>query len=354
MVKSVEEILKLNPNRSIEIFHPVSLMTLDSMLKCLMSYESNCQQIEHGKYHQNGYIKAIYKASRLIVARLETSNFLKSIDRYYNLTEEGRQFEKCCEIIHRYSGEIVQNRKLEISAEGKCVNEDFPRPSRQPDFLDVLLEAKDADGVLLKDDEIQAEVDTFMFEGHDTTASAISWTLYRLAKHQNEQDNCYEEIKAVMGEKNDISWDNLPELPYLTMCIKESIRLHTTVPGVLRYSVEDIVLCGKKIVKGTAVLISTLGIHNNSVYWPNPSVFDPLRFTKDNIKNRPTFAFLPFSAGPRNCIGQHFAMHEMKISIGLLLKYFRIFTDDSKKVQPQSAMVYKSKKGIYLHFENRL
>nr|BAH13972.1 unnamed protein product [Homo sapiens] len=212
---------------------------------------------------------------------------------------------------------------------------------------------KDEDGKKLSDEDIRAEADTFMFEGHDTTASGLSWVLYHLAKHPEYQERCRQEVQELLKDREpkEIEWDDLAQLPFLTMCIKESLRLHPPVPAVSRCCTQDIVLPdGRVIPKGIICLISVFGTHHNPAVWPDPEVYDPFRFDPKNIKERSPLAFIPFSAGPRNCIGQAFAMAEMKVVLGLTLLRFRVLPDHTEP-RRKPELVLRAEGGLWLRVE---
>uniref|UniRef100_A0A674JEZ7 Uncharacterized protein n=1 Tax=Terrapene triunguis TaxID=2587831 RepID=A0A674JEZ7_9SAUR len=176
-----------------------------------------------------------------------------------------------------------------------------------------------------------------MFEGHDTTASGLSWVLYNLACHPE-----YQERYGCSG----------CSMPFSTMCIKESLRLHPPVPAVSRRCTEDIKLPdGCVLPKGNVCLISIYGTHHNPAVWPEPQVYDPHRFDPENSKNQPPQAFMPFSAGPRNCIGQNFAMAEMKVVLALTLLRFAVRLDESRPVRRKPELILRSENGLWLHLE---
>ncbi|KAF5899413.1 cytochrome P450 4B1-like, partial [Clarias magur] len=151
----------------------------------------------------------------------------------------------------------------------------------------------------LSDEDIRAEVDTFMFEGHDTTASGISWIFYSLACNPDHQQKCREEIQQVLMGKDTIEWEDLSKIPYTTMCIKESLRMYPPVPDIGRKLSKPITFFdGKTAPAGCIIGISIYGIHHNPTVWENPKVFDPLRFLPENTAKRSPHAFVPFSAGP--------------------------------------------------------
>ncbi|NXY92059.1 CP4F4 protein, partial [Alcedo cyanopectus] len=119
--------------------------------------------------------------------------------------------------------------------------------------------------------------------------------------------------------------EDLSRLPFTTMCIKESLRLHPPVTVVSRRCTEDVALRdGQVVPKDVICLMSIYGTHHNPHVWPDPQVYDPLRFSPENSQGRSPLAFVPFSAGPRNCIGQSFAMAEMKVVVALTLARFLI------------------------------
>ncbi|XP_053868589.1 ultra-long-chain fatty acid omega-hydroxylase-like isoform X1 [Malaclemys terrapin pileata] len=330
---------------SLDIFGQVSLMTLDSLQKCVFSYNSNCQEMP------SDYIAAILELSSLVVRRQH--RLLLHWDFLYYLTPDGRRFQRACDTVHRFTADVVQRRHQALSHLGR---EAWlkSKQGKTVDFIDILLLAKDEDGQDLSDEDIAAEADTFMFEGHDTTASGLSWVLYNLACHPEYQERCQEEIKDLMRDKEseEIEWEDLSQMPFSTMCIKESLHLHPPVPAVSRRCTEDIKLPdGCVLPKGNICLISIYGTHHNPAVWPEPQVYNPHRFNLENVKNQPPLAFMPFSAGPRNCIGQNFAMAEMKVVLGLTLLRFAVRLDESRPVRRKPELILRSENGLWLHLE---
>uniref|UniRef100_A0A8D0B7A5 Cytochrome P450 family 4 subfamily F member 22 n=1 Tax=Salvator merianae TaxID=96440 RepID=A0A8D0B7A5_SALMN len=212
----------------------------------------------------------------------------------------------------------------------------------------------DEEGCHLSDEDIAAEADTFMFEGHDTTASGLSWVLYNLARHPEYQDQCREEIRNLMRGRDteEIEWADLSQMPFTTMCIKESLRLHPPVTAVSRCCTEDVKLPnGWVIPKGITCLISIFGTHHNPAVWPEPEVYNPYRFDPKSSQNYSPLAFVPFSAGPRNCIGQNFAMSELKVALALTLLQFTVRLDKNKSVRRKPALILRTENGLWLQVE---
>ncbi|XP_057637857.1 cytochrome P450 4F4-like [Chionomys nivalis] len=170
----------------------------------------------------------------------------------------------------------------------------------------LYLEDGDENGKELPDEDIRAEADTFMFEGHDTTASGLSWTLYNLVRHPEYQERCRQEVRELLRDRDseENERDDLAQLPFLTMCIKESLRLHPPVPGISHGCSKDVVfLYGRIIPKGITFLISIFGIHHNPSVWPDPEVYDLFHFDLENIKDRSPLAFIPSPWGPGEARG---------------------------------------------------
>ncbi|PNI71651.1 CYP4A11 isoform 2 [Pan troglodytes] len=191
MLDKWEELL--GQDSPLEVFQHVSLMTLDTIMKCAFSHQGSIQ-----------------------------------VD---SLTSAGRWTHRACQLAHQHTDQVIQLRKAQLQKEGEL--EKIKR-KRHLDFLDILLLAKMENGSILSDKDLRAEVDTFMFEGHDTTASGISWILYALATHPKHQERCREEIHGLLGDGASITWNHLDQMPYTTMCIKEALRLYPPVPGIGR------------------------------------------------------------------------------------------------------------------------
>ncbi|KAK2556713.1 Cytochrome P450 4F12 [Acropora cervicornis] len=148
---------------------------------------------------------------------------------------------------------------------------------------------QDEDGNALTDKEIRAEVVTFFSAGQDTVAAGISWTLYNLALYSQHQEKCKEEIDEVFADKKEIEWDDLVKLNYVTLVIKESMRLYPPVPMFSRGLDKSYEIDGKVVPQGTWIMINAYALHHNPHVWKDPEVFDPLRFTTENREGRSPF-----------------------------------------------------------------
>lgn len=330
---------KASENKSFDIFCDVGHMALDTLMKCTFG------KGDSGLGHRdNSYYLAVSDLTLLMQQRIDSFQYHN--DFIYWLTPHGRRFLRACKIAHDHTDEVIRQRKaaLQDEKERKKIQQ-----RRHLDFLDILLGARDESGIKLSDADLRAEVDTFMFEGHDTTTSGISWFLYCMALYPEHQQLCREEVRGILGDKDSFQWDDLAKMTYLTMCMKECFRLYPPVPQVYRQLNKPVTFVdGRSLPAGSLISLHIYALHRNSTVWPDPEVFDPLRFSPENAAGRHPFAFMPFSAGPRNCIGQQFAMNEMKVVTALCLLRFEFSLDPSKMPIKVPQLILRSKNGIHL------
>ena len=205
--------------------------------------------------------------------------------------------------------------------------------------------------------------------GHDTTAMALSWILYMLGHHPEVQaraaaevDALFEEDSANLDENSSDDCDNkvtltidkIKSLKYLECCVKEGLRLCPSVPFIGRRLHEDMEFNEFVVPKGTILFVYIFMLHRDPNVFPKPETFDPDRFLPENSIGRHPFAFVPFSAGPRNCIGQRFAMSELKIVLAYLLRNFRFESLDPRdKILAMMEMVYRPKSPLRLRVHER-
>ena len=170
-----------------------------------------------------------------------------------------------------------------------------------------------------------------MFAGHDTNATALIWTLYLLGRHHDVQEKLRAEVDLVFpGDTSTtapvLTSENLSQLTYMEMVIKESMRMFPPVSMIGRQLSDRCHIDGHEVPAGTIVYVMIYAIHRNPELWEAAGEFRPERFSKENSVGRHPFAFVPFSAGPRNCIGQRFAIYEQKVLLTKFLKRVRVRT----------------------------
>uniref|UniRef100_A0A8D0W4K3 Cytochrome P450 4B1 n=1 Tax=Sus scrofa TaxID=9823 RepID=A0A8D0W4K3_PIG len=331
---------KAREDKSFDIYHDVGHMALELLMKC--TFGKGTSGLNYSS--DNAYHLAVRDLTLLMQQRL--SSFQYHNDFIYWLTPHGRRFLRACRVAHDHTDQVIRERKAALQDKEE---QERIQSRRHLDFLDILLGAQDEDRVKLSDADLRAEVDTFMFGGHDTTTSGISWFLYCMALNPEHQHRCREEICEILGDRDSIQGEDLGKMTYLTMCIRESFRLYPPVPQVYRQLSEPVSFVdGRSLPAGSLISLHIYALHRNSAVWPDPEVFDPLRFSLENMAGRHPFAFLPFSAGPRNCIGQQFAMNEMKVVAALSLLRFEFAPDPSRPPIPMPQLTLCSKTGIHL------
>eukprot|EP00058_Branchiostoma_floridae_P017366 XP_002602854.1 hypothetical protein BRAFLDRAFT_270851 [Branchiostoma floridae] len=207
------------------------------------------------------------------------------------------------------------------------------------DFLQLMMDAhKDADeeeedGVkshgqkhALTRDDIVANGFLFFVAGYETTASTMAFALYNFALNQEEQDKAREEVNNIMMDRDLVDYEAVHEMSYLEMCCMETLRLYPPAPNIGRVVSEEVKVQWLTIPKDMFVLVDVLAIHYDPERWPEPNKFIPGRFTKEAREKRDPYNWLPFGAGPRNCIGMRLAMMELKVGLAKILMKYRFMT----------------------------
>lgn len=201
------------------------------------------------------------------------------------------------------------------------------------DILQMLLDAQDEDdGRRMTDEQVRDEVMTLFVAGHETTANALSWSFYLLARNPEVQDELAGQARAVLAGRPP-TVDDLKDLPLAAQVFKESMRLYPPAYMVGREAREPVELGGHTIEAGAMVLVSIYGIHRRPDLHPDPERFDPERFTAQRESELPRGAYLPFADGPRVCIGNHFALMEGQIALAHAAQQLR-FEPPATEVPP--------------------
>lgn len=188
----------------------------------------------------------------------------------------------------------------------------------QEDLLGRLLSAQDeGQKAPMTDTQVRDEVLTLFLAGHETTASSLAWALYLLARHPEIYRQVRAEADALTAPPR---YEDLPRLALTQRVFKETIRLYPPLPAFNRDTKTELTVCGYTLPPGTVVLICPYATHHRADLWPQPERFDPDRFTPAGEAGRSRYAYLPFSAGPRTCIGNHFALMEGALVLATLLQ----------------------------------
>ncbi|XP_018046075.1 PREDICTED: cytochrome P450 4g15-like [Atta colombica] len=222
-------------------------------------------------------------------------------------------------------------------------------------FLEMMFELK-RNGQMT-DEEIWEEVNTIMFEGHDTTAAGSSFALCVLGNHPDIQARVHEELDTIFGDSNrQCTFQDTLEMKYLERVIMETLRLFPPVPMIARRLNEEVkIVTGNYVLpKSTTVVIGQFLIHRLEEYYPNPTVFNPDNFLPENIQKRHYYAYIPFSAGPRSCVGRKYAMLKLKVLLSTILRNYRIISETPEKdFFLQADIILKRHDGFKIKIEPR-
>ncbi|XP_053131997.1 cytochrome P450 3A29-like isoform X2 [Hemicordylus capensis] len=174
----------------------------------------------------------------------------------------------------------------------------------------------------LTDTEILAQAFIFIFAGYEPSSNSLGYLAYVLATHPDVQQKLHDEIDSILPNKAPLTYDAIMQLEYLDMVLNETQRLYPLGGRIERVCKKDVEINGVTIPKDTVVMIPPYLLHRDPEYWPEPEEFRPERFSKENKESINPYAYLPFGAGPRNCIGMRFAVLTMKVAIAVLMQHF--------------------------------
>lgn len=323
-----------------DVSNAVTHCALDIICESAMGRNVNAQNSE-----ENEYVNAVSKLTDIIVDRSKRPYLWP--DLIFRFFGRKKEQEWALKILHGFTNKVIYERKRERDKQKKEETEKAGK--RRLAFLDLLLEMADKGKLTMKD--VREEVDTFMFEGHDTTSSAMNWTLHLLGCSPKDQARVHQEVDAVFGEdgSRDVSFVDLKSLPFLECCIKEALRLYPSVPLYTRTLMEDLTINGCQIPKGVEVAINAYRIHRDPEHWKDPEMFIPERFLPTNCSNRHAYSFIPFSAGSRNCIGQRFALMELKTVLAWVFRSFEITSIHRRdQIRPKGEIILRPSQGVWL------
>jgi len=244
-----------------------------------------------------------------------------------------------------------KNKRILDETIMNIINQRRAEKGNYDDLLTMLMEVEDADTAeRMTDVQLRDEALTIFIAGHETTANAMSFMFYLLAKHPEAKKRIEEEVKRVLNGQ-EITYERLAALEYTTMAIKESMRLYPPAWVVIREASQDDVIDGYRIKKNDKIVLSPYTMQHNDVYWKDPEKFDPERFSPENIKSIPRYAYFPFGGGARLCIGNNFAMMEMQIILAMVVTRFNFKLPDDFKVALKPLITLRPANGIPLHLE---
>ncbi|MBV9790169.1 MAG: cytochrome P450 [Chloroflexi bacterium] len=254
-------------------------------------------------------------------------------------TPNNRAFRQATQTLDEIVYRLINQRRAEGTTHG--------------DLLDMLLEARDADnGESMSNQQLRDEVLTIFAAGHETTANTLSWAWYMLAQHPEVMARLQAELDSVLEGRTPTIAD-LPNLPYTQQVFNEVLRLYPAAPSIPRLVPRETTLRGYTLPAKSMILLSIYNIQRHPEFWSDPNTFNPDRWAGDNHKRQHRLAFMPFSAGPRICIGNNLALMEGQLLLAMVAQYADLRLVPGQQVKPEVAVTMRPKDGLQMTIHPR-
>lgn len=388
--RAVVERMRKEGDKEFDCHDYMSECTVEILLETAMGVSKSTQD-------RSGYEYAMAVMKMCDILHLRHTKIWLRPDWLFNFTKYGKDQVRLLNIIHGLTKKVIARKKEEIkndkndvtdavttqnatqngnakttkdtiSVEGLSFGQaaglkddldvddnDIGEKKRQA-FLDLLMEAGQ-NGSILTDEEVKEQVDTIMFEGHDTTAAASSFFLSVMGCHPDIQEKVIQELDDIFGDSDrPATFQDTLDMKYLERCLMETLRLYPPVPIIARKINTDLKLASGDytIPAGTTVIVTTFKMHRQPHIYPNPEVFDPDNFLPEKTANRHYYAFVPFSAGPRSCVGRKYAMLKLKIILSTIMRNYRVKSDIKEgDFRLQADIILKRAEGFKIRLEPR-
>ena len=254
-------------------------------------------------------------------------------------TPKKRRFHAARAVLHGAVDHLIQERRRKSCGTA--------------DLLSMLIEARDEEtGESMTDLQIRVEVTTFLLAGQETTALALTWLWYLLSQHEQVRERLAEELDSVLGGRSPVFAD-LANLPYTRMVIDETMRLYPPAWGFSRQALGDDRVGGYELPRGWLAFMIPYVLHRLPAYWEEAEQFEPERFSPERSAERSKFVYIPFGAGPRQCIGNSFATIEMLLVVATLAQRFVLRLVPGHRVEPQAMITLRPRFGMPMYIERR-
>jgi cytochrome P450 len=254
-------------------------------------------------------------------------------------TPANRRFHAARSVLQNAVDHLIQQRRRQ--------------PGDRGDLLSMLITARDEEtGESMTDLQIRVEVTTFLLAGQETTALALTWLWYLLSQHEQPRRQLAEELDVVLNGRQP-EYDDVANLLYTRMVIEEVMRLYPPAWGFSRQALNDDELGGYRLPSGWLAFVIPYVLHRLPAYWEEADRFEPERFSPARSADRARFVYLPFGAGPRQCIGNHFAMIELLIVVATLAQRFSPRLLPGHRVEPQALITLHPRFGMPMIIERR-
>ncbi|XP_054262081.1 cytochrome P450 4C1-like [Macrosteles quadrilineatus] len=353
----VEKMSKMVDLGMFDVWDFVSPATLDIICQTAMGVDVKAQDDPN-----SDFARALPRASELDYMRIY--KMWLHPDFIFNRVSYAEELRHVYKQLHGLPNSVIQQKKEafrkkkeESMNKPECEQVDTDENKNEKKlrvFLDILLELKDS-GTNFSDDDLRDEVVTMMIGGSETSGLTNCFCLLMLAMHQDIQKKVYEEVYNIFGDSDrGVTMEDLNQMTYMEMVIKETLRRFPVGPLFLRKVIEDIEITNYTLPQGCSIVIAPLSTHMNTALYPDPEKFDPERFTAEAVAARHRYAYIPFSGGPRGCIGSKYAMLSMKTTISAILRSYKLFTDiKMEDIKLKIDLLMRSVNGFPIRLERR-
>ncbi|XP_011138410.1 cytochrome P450 4g15 [Harpegnathos saltator] len=382
--RAVVERMRKEGGKEFDCHDYMSECTVEILLETAMGVSKNTQD-------RSGFEYAMAVMKMCDILHLRHTKIWLRPDWLFNLSKYGKDQIRLLEIIHGLTKKVIARKKqdyksgkrnlIDVTMQNGTVqaaknttveglsfgqsaglkddldvdDNDVGEKKRQA-FLDLLMEAGQK-GSVLTDEEVKEQVDTIMFEGHDTTAAASSFFLSVMGCHLDIQEKVIQELDEIFGDSDrPATFQDTLEMKYLERCLMETLRIYPPVPVIARNIDKDLKLASGDytIPAGSTVVVTTFKMHRQPHLYPNPEVFNPDNFLPEKTANRHYYAFVPFSAGPRSCVGRKYAMLKLKIILSTIMRNFRVKSDILESdFRLQADIILKRAEGFKIRLQPR-
>jgi len=220
------------------------------------------------------------------------------------------------------------------------------RGAGNDDLLSLLMAARDEEtGEGLSDQELRDQALTIIGAGYETTTQALAWTWYLLAKHPEIENKLHAEIEHVLRGRTP-TFEDLPNLKYTLMVFQEAMRLYPPIWMLTRAAIEADEIGGYRVPANSEILLLPYITHRHPKYWEQPEEFNPEHFTPEKVAARPRFAYFPFGAGARQCIGNNFALMEAQLIIATVAQKYRLRLTDEQPIKPETSVTLRPSRSL--------
>ncbi|CAO1393073.1 unnamed protein product [Diamesa hyperborea] len=329
-----------------DVYHHMSACTLETLLATSIGIDKDIQNEENNKYLRDVEIAGDILTNKFIKVWLHYKPLFK-LTKYYKLEQKHIMkgiFKIADDILEEKKGQKVEENLNEMD------DEEFYRKPQI--FIDQILKF----GNIFNEQDIKDEINTLIVAGHETTALTMSGVLLFLAMHQEVQDKVVLELEDVFDSVDqETENEMLNKLPYLDMVIKETLRLLPVAPIIGREATKDIVLNSCTIPAGANIISNIFKVQRDSEYWGDDAhLFNPDRFLPENISKVHPYAYLPFSKGPRNCIGIKYATNVIRIVLTHILRNYKVTTNlKFKDLEYKVAITLRIKQNCMIRLDKR-